>query len=590
MSISESVKDQIKRRADIVELIGQFVQLKKTGKNHSGLCPFHAEKDPSFTVSSERQMFHCFGCKKGGDIFAFWMAYHNYTFPEALRDLAERYHIPMDEGASATREREKSELRKRLFAANETATSFYENTLADPKQGKPGMDYLKRRGILESIIKEFRLGYAPDAWQGLHDYLKDQNIDPKIAVQAGLIIPKKNGGYYDRFRGRIMFPILNLRGRVTGFGGRVLDNGLPKYLNTPESPIFHKGEFPYGLHASFKAIRERGRAVITEGYMDFLALRRYGLNEAVATLGTALTGEHIRKIKGYAKEAVVVFDSDEAGKTAALSSLPLFLNEGLSAKAVVLPDGHDPDTFLKENGPESFEKLLTGATPLFDFYLDQKLSPANTGIEGKIALLKELLPVLLKVRNRAQRSLYINRVSQKTGIKEDVILSELEALKKTLSPDSFERGIRARVAASQVEGCLGDFQLLNLICHHPDTVQRLMDCECHTLLSDPVVTGIVSAIFEVYGKEGEFLPERLVESLDSEEMQITFREMLVSNSIYSSQEVQQAIQEIETKVYHKKLSDSFNQAQGDPAAMNRLLKLKAEGPPRPYSGKEALGR
>lgn len=590
MGISESVKDQLKRQVDIVEFIGQFVQLKKTGKNYSGLCPFHAEKDPSFTVSSERQMFHCFGCKKGGDIFAFWMAYHNYTFPEALRDLAERYHIPMDEGGSATREREKSELRKRLFAANEAAAGFFQKKLADPKQGRPGMEYLKHRGLPQSIIREFRLGYAPDEWEGLYTDLKRQHIDPKTAVQAGLIIPKKNGGYYDRFRGRIMFPILNLRERVTGFGGRVLDDALPKYLNTPETPIFHKGEFPYGLHASFEAIRQAGRAVITEGYMDFLALRRHAVNETVATLGTALTGEHIRKIKGYAKEAIVVFDSDEAGRTAALKSLPLFLNEGLSAKAVVLPDGHDPDTFLRENGPEPFLQILERATPLFDFYLEQKLSPAHTGIEGKIALLKEMLPVLLKVRNRAQRSLYVSRISQKTEIKEGVILSEMEALQKTLSPDSFERGIRARVAASRVEGSIGDFQLLNLVLHHPDTVQRLMDCDCRTLLSDPLVIGIVAAVFEAYRQEGQFLPDRLEESLDSEEMRIKFRETLVSNCIYSKQEVQQAIQEIEAKAYHKKISDSFKQAQGDPAAMNRLLRLKAEGPPGFCSGKKALGR
>lgn len=590
MGVSQSVKDQIKRQADIVELIGQFVQLKKAGKNYSGLCPFHAEKSPSFTVSPDRQMFHCFGCKKGGDIFAFWMAYHNYTFPEALRDLAERYNIPIDEGFSAHREKEKNEQRKRLFAANEAAATFFENTLANPNRGKPGMAYLKRRGIPRSIMEEFRLGYAPDEWEGLYAYLKAQHVDPTIAEQAGLIIPKKHKGYYDRFRGRVMFPILNLRGQVTGFGGRVLGDGLPKYLNTPETLIFHKGEIPYGLHASFQAMRQTGQAIITEGYMDFLTLRQHGVHEAVATLGTALTDEHIRKIKGYVSEAIVVFDSDEGGKNAALRSLPLFLNEGLSAKAVALPKGHDPDTFLKENGPEAFNQILAQAAPLFDFYLDQKLTHGDTGIEAKIAVLKELLPVLLKLRNRAQRSLYISRVSQKTGIKEDVVLSELRTLEKTLSTESFERGIRARMAQSHVEGRIGDFQLLNLVIHHPDTVQQMMDCECHALLSDTTVKEIMMKIFEIYRSEGRFSPEMLEDRLDSEEMRIRFRETLVSNSIYSHQEVHQAIQEIETKVYHKKLSDSFTEAQGDPAAMNRLLKLKAQGPPRPYSEKEALGR
>ncbi|MDZ7697606.1 MAG: DNA primase [Deltaproteobacteria bacterium] len=258
MSTASSAKEEIKRAADIVELIGQFVQLKKTGKNFSGLCPFHAEKDPSFTVSSDRQMFHCFGCKKGGDIFDFWMAYHNYTFLEALKDLAERYNIPIEESFSASREKEKSELRKRLFAANEAATIYYEKTIKDPKQGKPGADYLKRRGISDEIINTFRLGYAPDQWDGLYSYLKRQHIDPKVAAEAGLLIPKKNGGHYDRFRGRVVFPILNLREQVTGFGGRVLDDSLPKYLNTPESPIFKRGKCPMGCMPPSRPSEKQG--------------------------------------------------------------------------------------------------------------------------------------------------------------------------------------------------------------------------------------------------------------------------------------------------------------------------------------------
>ncbi|MDZ7697605.1 MAG: toprim domain-containing protein [Deltaproteobacteria bacterium] len=347
---------------------------------------------------------------------------------------------------------------------------------------------------------------------------------------------------------------------------------------------------PYGLHAAFKAIRETGRAVITEGYLDFLALRQYGLNEVVATLGTALTGEHIRKIKGYAKEAIVVFDSDVAGRTAALKSLPMFLNEGLSARAVVLPDGHDPDTFLREKGLSPFLEIIENATPLFDFYLNQKLKRANTGIEGKIAILKEILPVLLKVRNRAQRSLYTTRVSHRIGIREDVVLAELDTFKKTLSTDSFERSIRDRVSAAKVEEQIGDFQLLNLLTHHPESVKPLMDCECHSLIADPVVARIVSTMFDIFRREGQIVVESLTERLENEEMRVKYREMLVSNSIYSDQEVHQAIGDIKRKIYNRNISASFKEAQGDPAAINRLLKLKAEGLAGSCSGKEASGR
>ncbi|MFH1083527.1 MAG: DNA primase [Pseudomonadota bacterium] len=576
----QSTKEQIKRTADIVQVIGQFVQLKKAGKNFMGLCPFHAEKAPSFTVSPDRQMFHCFGCKKGGDIFAFWMAYHGLSFLEALKDLAERYHIPITEAFSPSEEKKKSRLRETLLKINEMAALYFQRTLSDAETGNPAADYLKKRAISKEIISEFRLGYAPDKWDGLTHYLEGHKIELEKAGQAGLIIPKKGGGYYDRFRGRVMFPIFDLRGHVIGFGGRVLDTSLPKYLNTPETPVFHKGEFPYGLHASFKAIRQKGLVVIVEGYMDLLALRRHGLDEVVATLGTALTAEHVRKVKGYTKEAVVVFDSDEAGKDAALRSLPLFLNEGLPARAVVLPDGHDPDSFVNAEGLPKFLALLRDASSMFDFFLDQKLKEKGSGIERKVRILKEILPVLSQLRNAAQRSLYAGRLSERIGIKEEVVLSELKEIKKNLSSGALERDLTGRLTASKVEKKIGDFQLLNLLVHHPEAATRLKDADCGTLLSDAAALKIVEVIFEKYRREGRFSPENLEENFDNEEVRTCLREVMVADSIYSDQEVKQAIQEIEEKARQKRFADSVREVKGDPEALNRLLqKLKEQGPP-----------
>lgn len=573
----QSAKEEIKRAADIVQVIGQFVQLKKAGKNFMGLCPFHAEKDPSFTVSSDRQMFHCFGCKKGGDIFAFWMEYHGLTFPEALKDLAERYNVQITDKFSATEEKKRSKLRESLFKINEAAALYFQQALSKTARGNPAADYLKKRAISKEIISEFRLGYAPDKWRGITDYLREHKIDLEMAVQAGLIIPKKGGGYYDRFRGRVMFPILNLRGQVVGFGGRVLDDSLPKYLNTPETPVFHKGEFPYGLHASFKAIRQKGIAVIVEGYMDLLALRRHGLDEVVATLGTALTAQHIRKIKGYAKEAVVVFDSDEAGRNAALRSLPLFLNEGLPAKAVVLPNGHDPDSFVNTEGLPEFLKLLDSASSMFDFFLDQKLTQDDSDIEGKVHVLKEILPVLSQLRNAAQRSLYAGRLSEQIGIKEEVVLSELKYFKQDLSGDTLERGLKSRLAGPKVEKKIGDIQLLNLLVHHPKAVTGLINSDCRTLLSDDTASRIVEVIFDKYRKEGQFSPENIEENLDNDDVRIRLREVMVADSIYSDQEVKQAVEEIREKARQKKLSDSVKEIKGDPEALNDLLlKLRAQ--------------
>ncbi len=574
MPSHQSAKEEIKRAADIVQVIGQFVQLKKAGKNFIGLCPFHAEKDPSFTVSSDRQMFHCFGCKKGGDIFAFWMDYHGLTFPEALKDLAERYNVQITDKFSATEEKRRSNLRETLLKINEAAALYFQQALSKTARENPAADYLKKRAISKEIISEFRLGYALDKWSGIVDYLKKHNIDPEKAVQAGLIIPKKGGGYYDRFRGRIMFPILNLRGQVVGFGGRVLDDSLPKYLNTPETPVFHKGEFPYGLHASFKAIRQKGLAVIVEGYMDLLALRRHGLDEVVATLGTALTDQHIRKIKGYAKEAVVVFDPDEAGRNAALRSLPLFLNEGLPARAVVLPDGHDPDSFVNAKGLPEFLKLLDSAPSMFDFFLDQKLTQDDSDIEGKVHVLKEILPVLSQLRNAAQRSLYVGRLSERIGIKEEVVLSELKSLNQDRSGDTLERGLKSRLTDPKLDKKIGDIQLLNLLVHHPKTVTGLMDSGCKALLSDDTASRIVEVIFEKYRREGQFSPENIEETLDNDDVRIRLREVMVAGSIYSDQEVKQAVEEIREKARQKRLSDEVAAAKSDPEALNKMLLSK----------------
>ncbi len=582
MTSYQSAKEEIRRTADIVELIGRFVKLKKAGRNYVGLCPFHAEKDPSFTVNAERQTFHCFGCKKGGDIFSFWMEYHSSTFPEALRDLAERYNVTISEGFSASKEREKAAQRESLFRLNEKATVYFERALGHSQKGKSARAYLNRRSLQKDTIPEFRIGYAPDEWDGLVGILRHEHVDLNLAVQAGLIISRKSGGYYDRFRNRVIFPIFNLRQQVVGFGGRVLDDSLPKYLNTPETPIFHKGESLYGLHASHKMIREKGRVVIVEGYMDCLALKKHGLNEVVATLGTALTSRHVRKLKGYADEAIVVFDADEAGKSAALRSLPVFSNEGLSAKAVVLPEGHDPDTFVNLNGLDVFLEIIDQAFPMFDFFVEQRFSERDSD-EGRVRALKDILPVLSEIRDFTLRSLYVRRLSERIGVKEDVVLSELTRFMKKPSGEAFERKINGQMmTGKKAQKSLTDLQLLNLLVHYPETVSRLMACECRTLLSDPVVMKIVDTIFAEFSQETPFSPEKLLDILDSEQACEQLREVLHRPFVCSQQDVEQAVVEFEEEVYQAKISVSFQRAKerGDMERLVQLTKLKTQGPLR----------
>ena len=577
MASYNSAKEEIKRAADIVELIGRYVQLRKAGRNYVGLCPFHAEKAPSFTVNPERQTFHCFGCKKGGDVFSFWMEYHSTTFPEALKDLAEKYHITISERFSESEEKKKAAQRQLLYRINEMATDYYGGTLKDPDKGFQARAYLKKRAVSDEIISEFRLGYAPAEWDGLTRTLRKSGINLDMAVQAGLIIPKKTGGFYDRFRSRIIFPIFDLRQHVVGFGGRILDNSLPKYLNTPETPLFHKGELFYGLHVSFKAIREKGRAIIVEGYMDCLALRNHGFQEVVATLGTALTDRHVRKLKGYAKEVFIVFDSDEAGKKAALKSLPVFSNEGLSAKAVLLPDGYDPDSFVNENGLKGFLELLDHASPMFDFYLEQRLTHGDSD-EAKIGVLKESLPILSEIHEFSLRSLYIRRLSERIGIKEDVVWLELKSFRDKNSAKTTGANLKERIAGSMVERRFDDLHILNLLIHYPQRVYRLMDCNWKVILYDPVVVDIVETFFQQYHKKEQFLPEDLLDSLESDVARKELREALLENSHYSDEEVEQALTEIEGKVKQIQIAALIKKArkQGNIEELGRLIKLKAQ--------------
>ncbi|MDY6882021.1 MAG: DNA primase [Desulfatiglans sp.] len=571
----QSGKDEIKRAADIVALIGESVRLKKAGRNYVGLCPFHAEKDPSFTVSPERQTFHCYGCKRGGDIFSFWMEYHGSTFPEALRDLAEKYQIPLKDRFSASAEKKKSEKREALFKINELAAGYFQEVLHHPARGKPGRDYLRERSLSRDIMAVFRLGYAPDEWDGLIKSLTRNGIALEMAAEAGVVIPKKNGGYYDRFRGRIIFPIFDTRMKVVGFGGRVLDDSLPKYVNTPETDLFHKGEFLYGLHCAHKAIREGNRAVIVEGYMDCLALKREGIEEVVATLGTALTDRHVRKLKGYAKESIVVFDSDTAGKTAALKSLPIFSNEGQTARAVVLPDGHDPDSFVTQYGGRSFSELLDRALPMLDFFLDQRVSRGGSD-EDKVRSLTELLPLLLEIRSFALRSLYVQRVAEMTGIKEQVILSELDKHRK----DSSGNGHRAVTARSESKPRDGDDNhFLNLIIHYPQILVQIADLDWKILLSDPVVIEIVECFFRTYNQKRPFLVEDLIENINTENARQELREALLLPPFHSDQEAEMAVTDFRERIHQKQISRAIKglKKQGTIKleALNQLLKMKS---------------
>lgn len=428
MIIPQDKIDDIRERADIVQIVSEYVPLKKSGRNHIGLCPFHAEKTPSFTVNDEKQIFYCFGCSTGGNVFTFLMKQENLSFPEAVRTIAKRLgiDIPMDNKSSG-----ESNQRELMFLANHVAMDFYHQNLLTSPAAENARTYLKKRGLKPEIIKNFKIGYAPAERDSLVKFLLNKGISLELSEKAGLL-SKRDKDFYDRFRNRAMFPIMDVRNRVVGFGGRALGNEEPKYLNSPTSPLFKKGEVVYGMYQAKNAASKEGFVLVVEGYFDLIMLHQYGFSNTVATLGTALTVDHLRKLKGYTKEIYTLFDSDAAGKAAAMKSLPMFLEEDVHARVVLIPPGLDPDDLLQKEGAVQMTQYIQKAKPIMDFFLNSLKSKLNTETSnGKVSFLEESAPYIANIKNPAERNIYIEKISNVLHIGPDVVLSTIKAAKNT---------------------------------------------------------------------------------------------------------------------------------------------------------------
>src|SRR5271168_1067653 len=370
---SPATLEQVRAASDIVDVIGASVPLKRAGANFVALCPFHKEKTPSFNVNPHRQIFHCFGCHKGGDVFTFVKDYENIGFMDAVRRLADRAKIPL-EFENAPGEQQSRHLKDQLLEIHDQIAQRWQNVLANEAAGQSARDYLKKRGVPADAIKLFRLGAAPDTWDDTVNWARSKDYPPELVEKAGLIIRKEEpGNYYDRFRGRLMFPICDEQGRVVGFSGRVLsgDEKTAKYVNSPETPIFTKSKIFYGLDKSKRPILDAGFAIICEGQLDLIACFMGGVQNIVAPQGTAFTDQHARILKRYVDEVVLCFDSDEAGQNAAVRSLDHLLASGIAVRVAVMPRPHDPDSFIKANGGEAFRKLVESADGFFDYYLNR---------------------------------------------------------------------------------------------------------------------------------------------------------------------------------------------------------------------------
>lgn len=419
---SEEIIQKIKEENDIVDIVSEVVTLKKTGKNYLGRCPFHSEKTPSFTVSSEKQIYKCFGCGEAGNVISFVMKTRNMAFPEAVKFLGEKVGIVVDDADSPGKSSAANEKFKRMYDINIQAARYFYTNL---KRFKAPYEYLKGRGITDETIKKFGIGFALDNWQGIRSYLKQRGFSEEEILELGLTTKNEKGNIYDRFRNRIIFPVFNVSGRVIGFGGRVLDDSKPKYLNSPETPIFHKGTNLYGLNLAIKNNQAR-TVIMVEGYMDVISLSQQGVTNVVATLGTALTEGQCKLLKRYIDTVIVSFDSDVAGQNATIRGLEILQKSGFDLKILQIPSGKDPDEFIRSFGREKFLNLVDGALPIIDF----KLRMAEKGIdfskqEMVIKYLKRVVSVL-KDLDPLEKAVYIKQVSEKSGIGEEAIMESLD--------------------------------------------------------------------------------------------------------------------------------------------------------------------
>src|SRR5882724_365426 len=434
---STATLEQVRAASDIVDVIGSYVPLKRAGAAFVALCPFHKEKSPSFHVNPHLQIFKCFGCQKGGNVFTFVKEYENLEFPEAVRRLAERARIPLEYEKGPAGEQVRS-LKEKLLQIHEQITHRWQGALANEAAGQIARDYLVKRGVSDEAMRLFRLGYAPEAWDDTVNWARSKGHELGLAEKAGLILRKEGSDhYYDRFRGRLIFPICDEQGRVIGFSGRVLsgDEKTAKYVNSPETPIFVKSKVFFGLDKSKRALLEAECAVVCEGQLDLIACYMAGVQNIVAPQGTAFTADHARILKRYVEEVVLCFDSDAAGQNAATRSLDHLLGSGLAVRVAEVPAPHDPDSFIKASGGPAFKQLIEKADGFFDYYLN-RLCAANpvTTDKGRLAILGAMAEAVHKTSNVVLIDKYAQKTASRLGVSLDSVRVEFKKLSRGKKP------------------------------------------------------------------------------------------------------------------------------------------------------------
>ena len=498
--------EELKSRINIVDEVAKVVELKRAGANYKGCCPFHNEKTPSFVVSEQKQIFTCFGCGESGNVIKFTQRYYNLDFAEAVEKLAKENGIAIQFGGREDKDREK------YYEINREAARFFYRSFTEAKN--PGYSYMKKRGIEDAVLKKFGIGYADEDWDSLYRYFKEKGVEEKILLDLGLISESK-GRYYDKFRNRVIFPIINTSGKVIGFGGRAIGDLQPKYLNSPENRVFQKKNNLYALNICKQEIGRENCAILVEGYMDVISLYQGGVRNAIASLGTALTENQAKLVKRYTKNIILSYDADQAGRKAALRGIDVLGAQECKVKVLHVTDGKDPDEFIKQHGKAAFMELVDKALPMIDYKLDSIRQNVDINTEeGKIDFVKQAAE-LLKTLSPVETDIYIKKISKDLKIAEGAIRMEILGNNngdENHIPHHYERAEKTHEKLSPLE-----LTLIKVLIMNPPFVEELLDKQ--EIMQSPPAKQVLNIMFELYGMQEDFDRAQIMERLEPEESQ-----------------------------------------------------------------------
>ena len=592
--IPEHILEQIRQSNDVVDVIGSYFPLKRAGANFRALCPFHKEKTPSFNVNQQKQIWHCFGCGAGGNVFTFVMKYENLDFVAAVRRLAERAGITLEfESSAGEAEHSVAGQKEQLLKLHEEAAAFYHRQLMKEPAAAVAREYLKGRAVGSETARKWQLGYAPDAWDALIQWAKTRDYPVSLLETAGLVVRKEGGPdearYYDRFRARLMFPIGDEQGRVVGFSGRILTDAKdqPKYVNSPETPIFHKGKILFALHQAKKAILDQNHAIICEGQMDTITCHEAGVANVVAPQGTALTEQHARILKRYTDEVVLMFDADAAGQNAAVRSAEPLLAAGLVIKVVVLPKGHDPDSYVKAFGAEKLQKDVTNAPSFFVYLLDRLTSQFDVRSDrGKLKIAQQMVESLAKIPNAILQSTYVRQTAARLDIPEIAVIQELRKSKsgqryepvKDESEEISTESEAAEFSPGKPDGLPAEETLLQSMLSDDRVIVLVQDGLNTEWLSDSITSELIVEVLSAYSAGAWVGPQTLLSRRSETEHCRVLSAILLRPPIRGSAAVaaQECLVSLEGKWLKARLADIHKRLKRADLESSAMLKLQQE--------------